>query len=87
MPEQDYSKREIDILFGEIKDILIRIEAQTTKTNGRVSRLEDWKNWIKGGAAVTTVVAAGVISLIVYVYTKDMDILNTKIDTHITQSK
>ena len=50
MEEQNYSKRELDHYFGEIKEtlekqniILERIEGQTTKTNGRVSKLEFWR--------------------------------------------
>jgi hypothetical protein len=38
--EQDYSKREVDEKFTDIKEFLIRIETQTSKTNGRVTRLE-----------------------------------------------
>lgn len=38
--EQDYSKREVDEKFTDIKGALMRIETQTSKTNGRVTRLE-----------------------------------------------
>jgi hypothetical protein len=38
--KDEYSNREIDRMFKEITDILVRIEEQTTKTNGRVTRLE-----------------------------------------------
>jgi hypothetical protein len=38
--QEDYSNREIDTMFKEIKDQLDRIEGQTTRTNGRVTRLE-----------------------------------------------
>lgn len=37
----NYSNREIDSHFKEIKETLCRIEAQTVKTNGRVNILED----------------------------------------------
>lgn len=38
--KQDYSNREIDRMFKEITDTLARIEAQTTKHNGRMTRIE-----------------------------------------------
>ncbi len=40
---EDYSNREIDRMFGEIMTLLNDIKEQTTKTNGRVSKLELWK--------------------------------------------
>lgn len=40
MTKDDYSNRELDSHFSLVKDALQRIEAQTTKTNGRVTRLE-----------------------------------------------
>jgi hypothetical protein len=40
MSKVDYTNREIDGHFLTIKESLIRIEAQTIKTNGRVNRLE-----------------------------------------------
>ena len=43
MPESDYSNREIDRMFQEIKVLLMDIKEQTTKTNGRVTKLELWK--------------------------------------------
>ena len=43
MPEVEYSNREIDAKFDIIMETLHRIEAQTIKTNGRVSKLEMWR--------------------------------------------
>ena len=40
MEEKDYSNRELDEKFKTILEFLQSIEKQTTKTNGRVSRLE-----------------------------------------------
>lgn len=40
MPE-DYSNRELDVMFKEIQDTLGRIEKQTMRTNGRVTKLEN----------------------------------------------
>ena len=39
----DYSNREIETMFQDIKDTLVRIENQVIKTNGRVTTLELWK--------------------------------------------
>ncbi len=59
MKEVNYSKREIDHYLGDIKTILVdqnlalkRIEEQTTKTNGRVNKLEFWRNAIGWGFGV-----------------------------------
>jgi len=67
MDDKDYTKRETDLLMKSIKDHIDerfdelstkadRIESQTIKTNGRVTKLEGWKNWIGGGLAFITVV-------------------------------
>lgn len=40
MPEEPYSKREQDEWRQDVREALARIEAQTTKTNGRVTRQE-----------------------------------------------
>lgn len=62
--EGDYSKREIDLLIENVKQHindtittpLARIEEQTTKTNGRVTALENWRNYIAGCVVVITLV-------------------------------
>lgn len=55
MPESDYSNREIDRMFQEIKVLLMDIKEQTTKTNGRVTKLEFWKEGLM--AELTGIVA------------------------------
>ena len=63
--EQKYSNREIDRLFAEIKEQLDRIEHQTTKTNGRVNNLENWRSLLLGGWAIITFL---VIPILSYIY-------------------
>lgn len=38
--EEPYQNREIDEMFSDIQKSLDRIEIQTSKTNGRVTKLE-----------------------------------------------
>lgn len=60
--EKDYSKRELDEKFSDIKDSLNRIEEQTKKTNGSVARafieidsLKGYKWFLMGMGAVITI--------------------------------
>lgn len=59
MEEINYSKRELDYFMKEIKEtlelqnkMLARIETQVLKTNGRVNKLEFWRNAIAWGFGV-----------------------------------
>lgn len=58
MKTSDYSNREIDQMMASIHEKLDQILLQTTKTNGRVSKLEKWKWTITGGA-----IALGAINI------------------------
>ena len=55
MPDAEYSNREIDRMFSEIKEQLDRIEVQTRKTNGRVTKLE--RILMVSGTAVAAILA------------------------------
>lgn len=59
--EQPYTNREIQEFFKEIKEILARIETQTVKTNGRVSKLENWRAYSNGAIAVIVLVVVPVL--------------------------
>ena len=50
--EPDYSNREINEMFKDVKESLNRIETQTTKTNGRVNSLEKWMWMVIGGMSL-----------------------------------
>ena len=65
MNDDRYSNREIKVFFNEIKDTLERIETQTTKTNGRVNKLENWRSYLLGGIAIiSSIVVVIVIPLL-----------------------
>ncbi len=54
MPEQEFSNREIDSFFKKIDEKLERIETQTTKTNGHVADISEWRQRVNGGALVAS---------------------------------
>jgi hypothetical protein len=59
MPEP-YSNRELDEKFGDIKESLNRIEAQTTKTNGSVANLKLWRAYLTGAVTIIAFLLASV---------------------------
>jgi hypothetical protein len=61
MPETPYMNRELDEQFNDIKNTLGRIEAQTTKTNGRVSKLEHWQAYVVGFCGAVTLLVLPVL--------------------------
>lgn len=69
MDNRDYSKRELDEKFMDIKDSLNRIEAQTMKTNGSVAKafkeINDLKNWRWFLAGIGTVVVVLLIPILI----------------------
>lgn len=61
-----YSNREIQEFFKDIKESLERIETQTSKTNGRVSKLENWRAYLTGSIVVLSTVVLPIAGWIVY---------------------
>lgn len=53
--DEPYTNREIDSKYQDITDALIRIETQTTKTNGHVADINKWRERMNGGAVVAGV--------------------------------
>lgn len=69
----DYSKREIDAIINgvtirfsehltEQDKVLVRIEAQTTKTNGSVASLQKWKERSMGALTIVIVVVIPILA-------------------------
>lgn len=65
MDDQRYMNREIDEKFTDIKESLIRIETQTTKTNGRVTNLEGWQKYVLGFCACVVTLMLPVVYILV----------------------
>ena len=72
--ECNYSKRELDDHFLIINEKLDTLVTQTTKTNGRVSILENWRSYIIGGMSVFVVV----FGLIAYIWNSNVEDLKDK---------
>jgi hypothetical protein len=60
-----YTNRELDNHFDEIKVTLTRIENQVVKTNGRVGSLENWRWLITGGLTVIVILIVPIILSII----------------------
>ena len=76
MDDSQYSNRELDSKFdnllghmkvfeGETGGSLRRIEAQTIKTNGRVSKLEKWQQFVLGFCAAISVLIIPLIFIVI----------------------
>lgn len=70
---QPYSKRELDHFFSELTAHLTkqdksleRIETQTMKTNGRVSKLEQWRSIMVWGFGIVVAVGTTLFNKIIF---------------------
>lgn len=66
MTEDPFSNREITEMFKDITNGLTRVEAQTTKTNGRVNDMEKWRAFMTGAMAVLTTLVVPILAWSIY---------------------
>jgi len=77
--ETPYSNRELDAQHTEVIEYLKRIEAQTMRTNGRVTSLEGWRNRILGGSSMVILIGGAIIGLVIYTFQTARSELKTQI--------
>ena len=65
MPEEPFKNREILEMFGDVKQDLTEIKEQTKRTNGRVTKLEQWQSYVLGFVAAISLVLISIVVPIV----------------------
>lgn len=80
MNDKPYENREIDNMFGEIKETLVRIEEQTKKTNGRVTQLERWKYMSMGATAILTTLIVPILGWALFTLVNINETVHTAVD-------
>jgi hypothetical protein len=86
MTSSEYTTRELNLHFAEIKETLARIEAQTMKTNGRVTECEKNISMVKNSGTVANWAFGLTIPLIlgmaVWIFFNQIEEIKRDLDKH-----
>jgi len=63
--EIEFVLEKMEINHSSIGRKLDRIEQRTIETNGRISKLENWRSFLTGGLAVVTIMIVPIIIWII----------------------
>ena len=64
--DTDYTKRELDHMFGDVHSKLDLILVQTTKHNGRMTKMERWQSYIQGALAVLGIIVIPLLGWVMF---------------------
>ena len=64
--EQAFTNRELTAMFDDLKKGNARIEQQTTKHNGRMTKLERWQSYMMGAFSVLTIIIVPILAWALY---------------------
>ena len=78
--EPDFSNREIREMFNDLKGGLSRVEAQVTKTNGRVSSQERWQAYINGAITILATLVVPLLAWAIYTLANLNQIIHATVD-------
>lgn len=91
MSEENYSKRELDAHFDAIQEKLDQILAQTTRTNGRVTKCEDNISDLKTGTKVANwafgITVPIILAMGVWIFFNQLSGIQHNLDSHISSDK